>query len=105
MASRGLFQVENPYSRATTTMAQASGSMGLQRPDSKTETEVEKTAGGGIAAGATGAASGAMIGTALAGSGTTAAGAAAGGAASGSYAGWWGAAIGAVIGLLAYYLS
>jgi len=87
---RGLFPVENPYDKATRTMAQASGSMAQQHPDQKSETEVAKTAGGAIMSGAGTAAAGAMIGT---------------GVSTGASAGPVGAIVGGVVGLLAYFLS
>jgi len=89
-----LYQVENPYGRASALMASSANTYGGIRTGSKQETEGPgKTAGGAIMAGAGGAATGSAIGSAVA------------GASAGSAGGWWGAAAGFCVGLAAYYLS
>lgn len=90
----GYYKVENPMKTAMQGMAQAASSYGQMDKGGKTETEIAKTAGGAIMAGAGGAAAGASAGSAMA-----------SGASSGSVGGYWGAGIGAAVGLLGYLLS
>ena len=88
-----LFKVENPYSKASDTFAQAAGTYGAVKPGSETKTEAKKTAGGGISSAAGAAVAGGML---AAGTEFAALGMAGGPA---------GAAVGALIGLGAYLLS
>ena len=84
-----LFNVENPYTKASTTMSQASGSYAAM-DKARTEELLGKTAGGALLNTAGGASLGASVGAGM----TT-----------GSAGGWWGAGIGALVGLGSYLLS
>jgi hypothetical protein len=80
-----LYQVENPYNKATSAMQGAAGSYANMQQKPYTP---PKTVGGGIMSAGTGAMGGAMAGAAM-----------------GAGGGPWGAAIGAGVGLLGYFLS
>jgi hypothetical protein len=88
---QGLYKIESPYDKATKVMSDSAATSAQMTK--KTETENEKTVGGGLLTAGGGAAAGAAAGSAMA------------GAKAGSAGGYWGAAIGAVVGLLGYYLS
>ena len=79
--------MESPYDKATKVMSDSAATSAQMTK--KTETDTEKTVGGGL----------------MTAGGGAAAGAAAGSATGATYGGYWGAAIGAVVGLLGYYLS
>lgn len=90
----GLYNPRNPRMDAEAGYSSAARTASAFDKEKPEPPEMKKTAGGGLAAGASGAAAGASVGAMMAQSG-----------AAGSAAGPWGAAIGAVVGLAAYALS
>jgi hypothetical protein len=85
-----LYKTESPIKRADATLAGAASTYSKVSQKTKSETDIEKTAGGAISSGAGMAAAGATIGAATV---------------KGSAGGPYGAAIGFVVGVGAYLLS
>ena len=84
-----LYDVENPYNKATEGYAQASGTLrGITSGSKSVTTGPGPSIGGGIQSGMGGAAAGAMVGAEI-----------------GSVGGPWGAAIGFGLGAMSYFLS
>jgi hypothetical protein len=94
MARGLLFDVQNPYDKATNAMGGASQSYASMQRGGETKTEPIKSIGGGIGAAATGLTTAAAVGTGLSTIGAT--------AAAGAVGGPVGLAIGTVLGLASY---